>query len=234
MAPPPPVTIAVRDAPCSSLGRHGLERAGLVGLPRQLLAQRLGRARPTPRSRASRSTPVSMPSRAAGRRGPRSRCCRSRPARTGSRRSRRQTRRAARARLDRGDRVRVAGVARVVEVAPTAAPSASRAGHEPRPGAAPPTPIVSARTISSAPAAPRARASRAPAPGRPRPSNGQPKATRERDGDRQAVLARALDEPGGALDAPSTVVPWLRCANVVGHRERVRAARRRRAASARS
>ena len=103
---------------------------------------------------ASRSMPVSSPRCRAGRRGPRWRCCRSRAARTGSRRGRRRdaskTSRRARARRSRS---RSRCCACCAGAARPACPAPQRARHQPRTWRGTPTPIVSARITSSAPAA---------------------------------------------------------------------------------
>ena len=74
-----------------------------------------------------------------------------------------------------------------------------------------PTPIVSARITSSAPAAAIRCACSITSPGSTWPSNGQPKAT-----ETVAVTFRSVPRmmSSAARAASSTVVFWLRCANV--------------------
>ena len=136
-------------------GCTGWENAGAGELPGDGLAEVIARA-----SRRAAAAPrgrrrCAMPLRSAGRPGPRSRCCRSRPARTGSRRCRPRWRRGPAAprigRLDGGPRVRVAGVAGVVEVQAQRQPGATSAATSVSACTCggTPTPIVSANATSS-------------------------------------------------------------------------------------
>ena len=159
---------------------------------------------------------LDRPRRGAGRRGPRCRCSRSRAARTGSRRCRRRRRRAP-WRRPRPPRTRsrcrccacCAGGRRPGRRARAAPPTRSRTCR------GTPTPIVSAKTISSAPASASRPARLEHAPGIDRALERAAERRADRHRGAHPVLVRALDDALAGLRAtPRPTAFWLRWLNV--------------------